>query len=207
MQLVKSPLLLKWCYPTRIWNKSRTEKIVYLTFDDGPVPNVTEFVLNTLKSFELKATFFCIGDNIRKHPSIFERIKNEQHSIGNHTYNHLNGWQTDTHSYVQNFLKCVEISESSLFRPPYGKATRRQIRQIQACMPHKSLQVVMWDVLSRDFDQKCSPENCYQNVIQHTKNGSIIVFHDSIKAFDRLRYALPRSIEYLLEAGYRFGTL
>jgi len=220
MHLVKPPLLLKWLYPTLTWNKSRTERIVYLTFDDGPVPNVTEFVLNTLKSFHIKATFFCIGDNIQKYPLIFERIKNEDHSVGNHTFNHLNGWKTDTNTYIQNFLKCQEISGTPLFRPPYGRITQSQIRHLKALVsptsattpatyhPHPpSLQIVMWDVLSRDFDTRCSPEQCYQNVIRHTGNGSIIVFHDSLKAFPRLEYALPRAIEYLLHAGYRFGKL
>ena len=219
MYLVKSPLLLKWYYPSLTWNKSRSEKTVYLTFDDGPVPNVTDFVLNTLKSFGAKATFFCIGDNIVKHPAIFERVKNEGHAIGNHTFNHLKGWKTDDETYVSNFLKCQELTQTRLFRPPYGRIKKSQIRKLQSavCSSQPSagepqtasckLQIVMWDVLSGDFDAALSPEKCYQNVIDNTKNGAIIVFHDSLKAFDRLQYALPKTIRYLSERGYQFGTL
>lgn len=219
MYLVKSPLLLKWYYPSLTWNKSRSEKTVYLTFDDGPVPNVTDFVLNTLKSFGAKATFFCIGDNIVKHPAIFERVKNEGHAIGNHTFNHLKGWKTDDETYVSNFLKCQELTQTHLFRPPYGRIKKSQIRKLQSAVRSSQpsagepqtasckLQIVMWDVLSGDFDTSLSPEKCYQNVIDNTKNGAIIVFHDSLKAFDRLQYALPKTIRYLSERGYQFGTL
>lgn len=219
MYLVKSPHLLKWFYSSLTWNKSRTEKIVYLTFDDGPIPNVTDFVLNTLKTFKIKATFFCIGDNIQKHPQLFERLKSEGHSIGNHTFNHLNGWKTANDRYIENVLTCHELTRSLLFRPPYGRIRRSQIKQLHAIaskvahplpLPNPSVpnfDIIMWDVLSADFDIHCSPEQCYQNVIRHTQNGSIIVFHDSLKAFPRLEYALPRVIKYLLHAGYRFDKL
>jgi len=211
MYFVKSPLLLKWFYSALIWNKSRSKKIVYLTFDDGPIPNVTDFVLNTLKTFKIKATFFCIGDNIIKHPTLFERLKNEDHAIGNHTFNHLNGWKTDKETYLHNVLKCQELTKTHLFRPPYGRIKKSQIKKLkvqslnlEASTP---LEIVMWDVLSGDFDPSISPEKCYQHVIKNTENGSIIVFHDSLKAFDRLHYALPKTIEYLINQGYQFGTL
>ncbi|MFI5450766.1 polysaccharide deacetylase family protein [Pedobacter sp. UC225_61] len=218
MYLVKSPLLLKWFYPSLTWNKSRSEKIVYLTFDDGPIPNVTDFVLNTLKSFGIKATFFCIGDNISKHPSVFERIKNEGHAIGNHTFNHLKGWKTDDETYIQNILKCQQLTQTNLFRPPYGRVKKSQISKLKSVFSShflvlkaqtekRQLQIVMWDVLSGDFDLKLSPEKCYQNVIKNTQNGSIIVFHDSLKAFDRLHHTLPKVLKYLSEKGYQFGTL
>lgn len=220
MYLVKSPLLLKWFYSALTWNKSRSQKIIYLTFDDGPVPNVTEFVLNTLKSFKIKATFFCIGDNILKHPAVFERLKSEGHAIGNHTFNHLNGWKTADNIYVQNFLKCQELTQTNLFRPPYGRIKKSQIRSLRAeaqrpifevgQQPTKAipqLEIIMWDVLSGDFDPSLSPEKCYQNIINNTENGSIIVFHDSLKAFDRLKYALPKAIEYFLNEGYQFAKL
>ena len=228
MYLVKSPSLLKWYYSDLIWNKPSSEKIVYLTFDDGPIPNVTEFVLNTLNKFEIKATFFCIGDNINKHPAIFNRIKKEGHSIGNHTYNHLNGWKTDNKTYVENFLKCQNLTQSSLFRPPYGRIKKSQINklvssfqfsaketsnsELQTASPelqteNSQLQIIMWDVLSGDFDQNITPEKCFQNVINNVKNGSIIVFHDSVKAWERLEYALPKTIQYLSDKGYKFGTL
>ena len=218
MYLVKSPLLLKWFYSALIWNKSRSKKIVYLTFDDGPIPNVTDFVLNTLKSFEAKATFFCIGDNIAKHPEVFANVKNAGHAIGNHTFNHLKGWKTDDGTYIANFLQCQQLTQSNLFRPPYGRIKKSQIKKLRAVYPaqstnldpqttHTNLQIIMWDVISYDFDARLSPEKCYQNVIRNTKNGSIIVFHDSLKAFDRLQYALPKTLKYLSEKGYQFGTL
>ena len=230
MYLVKSPLLLKWYYPALTWNKSRSEKIVYLTFDDGPIPNVTDFVLNTLKSFDVKATFFCIGDNIQKHPEIFERLKHDGHAIGNHTFNHLKGWKTDDSTYLENFEKCQELTQTNLFRPPYGRIKKSQIKKLvksyhfsvadyqlpvissrlpinKSNIENHQLEIIMWDVLSGDFDINLSPEKCYQNVIKNTGNGSIIVFHDSLKAFDRLAYALPKTIQYLSDKGYRFGTL
>lgn len=205
MYLIKSPLLLKWYYPSLLWNKSRTEKVIYLTFDDGPIPNVTDFVLKTLKVFNAKATFFCIGDNIVKHPEVFERVKNDGHGIGNHTFNHLKGWKTDNETYLQNTLKCQELTQTDLFRPPYGRIKKSQISNLKSQIP--GLKIVMWDVLSGDFDTKLSPEKCYQNVIKHTENGSIIVFHDSLKAFDRLSYALPKVLAYFSEKGFTFSTL
>nr|WP_276901515.1 polysaccharide deacetylase family protein [Pedobacter kyonggii] len=222
MYLIKSPLLLKWYYPSLLWNKSRTEKVIYLTFDDGPIPNVTDFVLKTLKVFNAKATFFCIGDNIVKHPEVFERVKNDGHAIGNHTFNHLKGWKTNNETYLQNTLKCQELTQTNLFRPPYGRIRKSQIRSLefgvcssefkapnssQLTTTNSKLKIVMWDVLSGDFDTKLSPEKCYQNVIKHTENGSIIVFHDSLKAFDRLSYALPKVLAYFTEKGFTFSTL
>lgn len=205
MYTVRPPFFLKWYYPNLIWNKATDKKTVYLTFDDGPIPNVTEFVLNTLKSFNVKGTFFCIGDNINKHPQIFERIKKEGHAIGNHTYNHLKGWETDNKTYMDNFWKCQELTETNLFRPPYGRIKKSQISNLKS--QTSNLEIIMWDVLSGDFDTKLSPEKCYQNVIKNVRNGTIIVFHDSLKAWDRLAYALPKTIEYLLEKGYRFEKL
>lgn len=222
MYLIKSPLLLKWYYPSLLWNKSRTEKVIYLTFDDGPIPNVTDFVLKTLKVFNAKATFFCIGDNIVKHPEVFERVKTDGHTIGNHTFNHLKGWKTDDKTYFENMLKCQQLTQTELFRPPYGRIRKSQIRSLelgvrnseykalnnlQLQTHHSKLKIVMWDVLSGDFDTKLSPEKCYQNVIKHTENGSIIVFHDSLKAFDRLSYALPKVLAYFTEKGFAFSTL
>jgi peptidoglycan/xylan/chitin deacetylase (PgdA/CDA1 family) len=205
MYLVKSPLLLKWYYPSLVWNKSRKDKVVYLTFDDGPIPVVTDFVLNTLKNFNCKATFFCIGDNISKYPEIFEQVKNDGHAIGNHTFNHLKGWATDDKTYIQNFSLCQQLTRSHLFRPPYGRIRRSQVRQLKKTDPQ--LNIVMWDVLSGDFDTSLSPEKCYKNVINNTRSGSIIVFHDSLKAFDRLKFALPGTLKFLTDKGYQFHTL
>lgn len=205
MYLVKSPLLLKWYYPSLLWNKSRKDKVIYLTFDDGPIPNVTDFVLKTLKAFNAKATFFCIGDNISKYPEVFERVKNDGHAIGNHTFNHLKGWITDDETYVNNFLKCQELTQTNLFRPPYGRIKKSQIAKLKSQI--SNLQIVMWDTLSGDFDINLAPEKCYKNVIKHTRNGSIIVFHDSLKAFDRLEYTLPRVLKYFADKGFVFSSL
>jgi len=205
MYLVKSPLLLKWYYPSLTWNKTRNEKVIYLTFDDGPIPDVTTFVLKTLKDFNAKATFFCIGDNIRKHPEVFEQIKKDGHQVGNHTYNHLKGWKTVDEVYLENFKKCQKITNTYLFRPPYGRIKKSQIRDIKSINPE--IQIIMWDVLSGDFDINLSREKCYENVIKNTRNGSVIVFHDSLKAFDRLEYALPLVLKYFSNKGYQFGCL
>ena len=205
MYLVKSPLLLKWYYPSLTWNKSRTEKAIYLTFDDGPIPDVTDFVLKTLKDQEVKATFFCIGDNIRKHPQLYQQLLAEGHQVGNHTFNHLKGWKTDDVTYLDNFEKCQALTGSKLFRPPYGRIKKSQVRKIRERYP--DMNIIMWDVLSGDFDLELSPEGCYHNVEKHVENGSIIVFHDSLKAFERLQYALPRCIAELKSKGYQFRTL
>lgn len=205
MYLVKSPLLLKWYYPSLTWNKSRTENVIYLTFDDGPIPDVTDFVLKTLKDQQVKATFFCIGDNIRKHPSIFQRLLDEGHQVGNHTYNHLKGWKTDNATYLENFEQCQTLTGTNLFRPPYGRIRKSQIKDIRSRYPE--MKIIMWDVLSGDFDLNLSPESCYHNVDKYVENGSIIVFHDSLKAFERMQYALPRVIANLKAKGYQFATL
>ncbi|TZF81159.1 polysaccharide deacetylase family protein [Pedobacter sp. BS3] len=205
MYLVKTPTLLKWYYNKLTWHKSRTEKKIYLTFDDGPIPDVTPFVLNTLKKFNAKATFFCIGDNIRKHPSIFEAVQADGHAIGNHTYNHLKGWDTPDEVYTENMLKCDELIHSHLFRPPYGRIKRSQVKALKALKP--GLDIIMWDVLSGDFDTSLLPENCLKNVTRHTTSGSIVVFHDSLKAFPRLEYALPKALEFWVAQDYSFESL
>ena len=205
MYIAYSPSWLQWIYPSMVWHKSREEKSIYLTFDDGPIPVVTPFVLNTLNKFNAKATFFCIGDNVAKHPEIYKQILEEGHSAGNHTYNHLNGWKTSDDSYLQNIRKCAELTGSTLFRPPYGRIKRSQIKRLLAQDP--GLQIVMWDVLSGDFDTGINTDRCIQNVMKHAKNGSIIVFHDSVKAFPRLETALPMILEGLRSKGFRFCAI
>lgn len=205
MYLVKTPGLLKRLYPSLLWNNDRTRNSIYVTFDDGPIPIVTPFVLNILKKHDAKATFFCIGDNISKHPDIFEQVKKEGHAIGNHTFNHLKGWKTDDKIYADNFRKADELIHSSLFRPPYGRIKRSQVKMLRQIKPE--LQIVMWDVLSGDYNQKLSPEACLQNVLRHTENGSIVLFHDSLKAFGRLEYVLPRAMEEWSKRGWEFGVL
>ncbi|MBC7744601.1 MAG: polysaccharide deacetylase family protein [Flavobacterium sp.] len=202
MYLPYSPFWLQWFYPSLLWHKSRKEKSIFLTFDDGPVPVVTPFVLNTLKTFNAKATFFCIGENIKKHPDIFKRITDEGHAVGNHTYNHLKGWETADKIYLDNVSQCAKLTKSNLFRPPYGR-----IKKSQICHLKSRYSIIMWDVLSGDFDDKITSEKCLQNVKKFSKNGSIIVFHDSLKAFPRMKDALPKSLDFLISEGYNFLPL
>jgi len=205
MYLVKTPLVLKLLYPRLLWDAGGDGRSIFVTFDDGPIPIVTPFVLNILKQYNAKATFFCIGDNVRKHPDVFEQVKNAGHAIGNHTFNHLNGWKTDDKTYLENFLKADELIGSDLFRPPYGRIKRSQAKLLQAAKP--GIQIVMWNVLSADFDTNISPEKCLDNVIRNVKPGDIVLFHDSLKAKDRVEYALPRALEYWSKEGFEFKSL
>jgi peptidoglycan/xylan/chitin deacetylase (PgdA/CDA1 family) len=205
MYMVKTPWLVKQLYPNLLWNNPRTSNRIYVTFDDGPIPIVTPFVLNILKQYDAKATFFCIGDNVKKHPDIFEQVKNAGHAIGNHTFNHLKGWKTDNQVYLDNFLEADELIHSNLFRPPYGRIKRSQIKLLHQAKP--GLKIVMWDVLSGDYNAKLTPETCLQNVLKHTENGSVILFHDSLKARERMEYVLPRAMEEWGRKGWEFGVL
>ena len=205
MYLVKTPWLLKKLYPSLVWNVDHNKRCIYLTFDDGPIPIVTPFVLNILKQYNAKATFFCIGDNVRKHPEIFEQVKNEGHAIGNHTFNHLNGWKTDNKTYLDNFLQADKLLDTKLFRPPYGRIKRAQIKLLKEAKP--GLEIVMWRVLSGDFDINLKPEQCLKNVLKHTDNGDIVLFHDSLKAKERMEYALPKAMEQWSREGFEFGAL
>jgi peptidoglycan/xylan/chitin deacetylase (PgdA/CDA1 family) len=193
----KTPKILRWMYPKRVWAFSNVD-MPYLTFDDGPIPEVTPWVLDELKKYQVKATFFCIGDNIAKNPEIFKRIIAEGHQIGNHTCNHLNGWKTDTANYLDNVEKCeIEIkkhfstNQSKLFRPPYGRLSFKQAKLLLS----KGYKIIMWSILSGDFDISISKEKCLKNVLSGLKNGDIIIFHDSLKAEKNLRYVLPKVLE------------
>ena len=202
----------KVLYPQLTWRKDSTdEKIIYLTFDDGPIPEMTPTILDLLKQYNAKATFFCVGDNIRKHPSIFKRTQEEGHSVGNHTYNHLNGWQTKDVDYLQNVEKCTAVmrehlpeavSEKMLFRPPYGRISKSQISKL---LPN--YHIVMWEVLSGDFLQSLSSENCLKKSIKYTESGSIVVFHDNIKAKRNVDEVLPRYLEHFAQLGFEFKAL
>ncbi|PRY54422.1 peptidoglycan/xylan/chitin deacetylase (PgdA/CDA1 family) [Arcticibacter pallidicorallinus] len=205
MYLVKTPFWLRLIYPSLVWRKLNDLNKIYITFDDGPIPIVTDFVINTLKMYEAPATFFCIGDNIRKHPEVFQRLKEAGHRIGNHTFNHLKGWDTDDDVYLDNIRDCAALVRSDLLRPPYGRIRKSQIGRLKEAFPN--MQIIMWDVLSGDFDQQLSPEKCLENVIKHTRPGAIIVFHDSLKAFDRLEYVLPRALKIWKDKGYVFEKL
>ena len=198
-------------YPDFVWRKDRQEKTIYLTFDDGPIPEITEFVLETLAKFGAKATFFCIGDNIRKHPDIFEKVIRQGHTIGNHTYNHLRGWGTEDEKYLTNVKQCeAEISTQikegrngkKLFRPPHGRITRSQSKVL---LP--DYDIIMWDVLTADYDTGLSPDKVLAKAIRYTENGSIVLFHDSIKANKNMSFALPRFLEYFSEREFRFQSI
>ena len=191
-------------YPSFTWQMPENNRNIYLSFDDGPHPQVTPFVLNQLKDFKAKASFFCIGDNIVKYPKVYERIVNEGHTVGNHTQNHLNGWKSPTTKYLENVAAAANYIDSNLFRPPYGKIKRFQAKQLQENL---GLKIIMWSVLSGDFDQQILPEKCLQNVLLNTRPGSIVVFHDSEKAWKRLVYALPKVLEYFTEKGYSFEKI
>ena len=205
MYLVKTPWLLKKLYPQLIWDADKNSRTIYLTFDDGPIPIVTPFVLNILAQYQAKATFFCIGDNVTKHTDIFENLKSAGHATGNHTYNHLRGWDTADDVYLQNFIQADKLLNSQFFRPPYGRIKRSQIKLLKQHQPN--IKIIMWDVLSGDFDINLSPEKCLENVLKHTTAGSIVVFHDSLKAFDRLQYVLPKAMEEWSTQGYEFKCL
>lgn len=202
MYLVRPPYLLKKLYPNAIWRMNAAQKKIYLTFDDGPVPDITPWVLDVLKKDNIKATFFCVGENVVKYPELFQRIIDEKHQIGNHTFNHVNGWNTHTNQYLQNIEKCAEVVRSKLFRPPYGRLKKSQMSKLKS-----QYSIVMWDVLSGDYDKKTSQEKCLYNVISTVRNGSIVVFHDSYKAQKKVEYALPCFINWALEAGFEFGIL
>lgn len=201
MYFVKTPWYLKSVYPSLVWDMPKPNT-VYLTFDDGPVPGVTDVILDLLKTQSIKATFFCIGDNVQKHPELFNRIKNEGHAIGNHTYHHLNGWKTENPVYFDDIAACDEIIHSELFRPPYGRIGFNQIQELK-----KKYTIVMWDVLSGDFDLDIDATQCIKNVTEHVTDGSVIVFHDSEKAKDRVLPALPEVIETLVNRGFRFESI
>lgn len=203
--LVKSPWLLKKFYSECTWNIKTDEKILYLTFDDGPHPQATTFVLDELKKYNAKATFFCIGKNVKEHFEIYKRILLERHRVGNHTYDHLNGWKTNDKKYLQNIEEAAKIIDSDLFRPPYGKITKFQLKATRG--EKLKLKTIMWDVLSGDFDTSTKPENCYLNVINNAKEGSIVVFHDSLKALSTLQYTLPKVLEYFSKKGFLFKPI
>ena len=201
---IKTHWTIKRLFSNYVWDVPNIENKVDLTFDDGPTPEITHWTLNQLKNYNAKATFFCIGDNIRKYPEVLKEVLKEGHCIGNHTFNHLNGWKTNTQDYIENaklFEKeygKLSTENCQLFRPPYGKIKPSQSKILRK-MGYK---IIMWDVLSVDFDVTITPEQCLENVLQNVHSGSIIVFHDSVKAFANLEYVLPRTLEFLKQKGF-----
>ncbi|HWN87619.1 MAG TPA: polysaccharide deacetylase family protein [Chitinophagaceae bacterium] len=204
---VKTPGWLKRIYDSYIWSIPVNDKILYLTFDDGPHPEATPFVLKELKKHNALATFFCIGKNVVSYPGIYKQIINEGHSVGNHTYNHLNGWKTSNDDYLKDIALASHEIDSDLFRPPYGRITSFQAKNLKPVMKGKEPKVIMWDVLSGDFDPDCTAQQCLSNVLFASVPGSIVVFHDSEKAFPKLEYTLPRMLSHFSEKGYLFKAL
>lgn len=209
----KTPGFVKTLFPNFIWNINTNNKTLYLTFDDGPTPEITNWVLGTLKPYDAKATFFCIGNNIEKHPDIFQNIVNNGHAIGNHTYNHLKGWKHKTATYTEEVKQTQELIDSTinnqqskiykLFRPPYGKFKTKQSKAIQ----NLGYKIILWDVLSYDWDKSVTEDDCLKNVLSSAKEGSIVVFHDSVKASKNLKFVLPKVLEYYSKKGYVFKAL
>ena len=208
--LAKTPGLLTRLYPSCIWNFPRDNQSIYFTFDDGPHPEATPFVLDTLKQYNAKGTFFCIGKNVAAYPDIYKRILNEGHAVGNHTFDHLNGWKTPDQEYIKNIGEARNYIDSKLFRPPYGRITKFQIRLLTASENVKQktvFKIIMWDVLSGDFDMSSSAEKCVKNVTSNAEAGSIVVFHDSEKAMPRMQKALIESLKYFSEKGIKFEAI
>ncbi|MFY0602785.1 MAG: polysaccharide deacetylase family protein [Flavobacteriaceae bacterium] len=199
----KTPLVLRKLFPKYQWRFSSTEKELFLTFDDGPTPQVTEFVLDQLAKYNAKATFFCIGKNALQQSNLYQRIIEDGHAVGNHTHNHMKGWKNKKGEYIANVEKAAKVIHSSLFRPPYGKIRKKQAK----ALIESGYKIIMWDVLSGDFDTTISREKCLNNVIENTESGSIVVFHDSIKAQKRIEYALPKVLEYFTKKGYLFKAI
>ena len=198
--LIEQPAkFLRWIYPTALWRMNPTEKSVYLTFDDGPIPEVTPWVLDVLDRYGVKATFFMVGENAAKHPEVFEMVKARGHRIGNHTYNHIGGMRHGISSYVANVDKANELLRTNLFRPPHGWMKWEQFLFVRS-----SYKVVMWDLVTRDYSKRLNGPQVLAKVKKYVRNGSIITFHDSLKSEKNLKYALPKAIEWLLEQGYEF---
>ena len=193
---------LRWMYPKALWRMNPNEKAVYLTFDDGPIPEATPFILDTLAKYKVKATFFMVGENAVKYPHLLEEVRNRGHQVGNHTYNHLSGMRHFTWTYLANIKKADEVLHTRLFRPPHGWIRTVQYRVLR----HVGIKVVMWDVVTRDYSRLLTADDVLRNVKRYTRPGSIITFHDSLKSIDKLKHALPEALSWLQEQGYEFRT-
>ncbi|MFZ6038264.1 MAG: polysaccharide deacetylase family protein [Bacteroidota bacterium] len=204
MLIEQPPKLYRLLFHNAIWRKTIDgQKTVYLTFDDGPIPEITPWVLDLLHSYNIKATFFCVGDNVRKYPEVYQDILRRGHRVGNHTFNHVQGWKFRTGTFLANVQKASELIRSNLVRPPHGHMRLPQ----NGALMCSGYQVVMWDVVTRDYNKKLTPEHVLDNVKNYVRDGSVIVFHDSLKAERNLKYALPRAIDWLLSQGYCFETI
>jgi peptidoglycan-N-acetylglucosamine deacetylase len=201
--IVKKPTWFRWLLPGTLWEVKTAKKELYLTFDDGPHPVATPFILEQLQKYDAKGTFFCLGGNVQKYKQLYDEVISEGHSVGNHSYSHLDGWRSDSNTYVNDVLKASTIIHSPLFRPPYGHIRRNAVKTLKQL----GFKTVIWTVLAGDFDSATTGEKCFKNVITNTKAGSIIVFHDNDIALCNLRYSLPRVLQYFTDKGYTFKGL
>jgi peptidoglycan/xylan/chitin deacetylase (PgdA/CDA1 family) len=201
--LIKTPSWIKYLFNKQIWHIETKKKVLYLTFDDGPIPEVTPWALNELAKHNAKATFFCIADNVCKYPEIYKQILIAEHQVGNHTFSHINGWKSNTKDYLKNIAKAANYINSKLFRPPHGKIKASQAKALR----NQGYKIIMWDVLSADFDQSIKPKQCLDNVLKNTAKGSVIVFHDSLKAKKNLYYTLPKVLAHFSKQGFVFESL
>ncbi|MBP5506501.1 MAG: polysaccharide deacetylase family protein [Prevotella sp.] len=200
MILEQPSFWIRWLFPRPLWRMNKEEHTVYLTFDDGPIPEATPFILETLRAYDAHATFFMVGDNVRKYPDLFRRVVEEGHQVGNHTFNHLGGLKHLTRTYIENTEKANQLIGAHLFRPPHGIMTPAEYHFLR-----KKYQIVMWDLVTRDYSNRLTADDVVENVRRYTRNGSIITFHDSLKSIDKLYTALPASLQWLREQGYAFG--
>jgi len=201
--IIEQPaIFLRWLFPHALWRMDRHQKSVYLTFDDGPIPEATPFILDTLDKYNAKATFFMVGENAVKYPHLLEEVRSRGHQVGNHTYNHLSGIRHFTWTYLANIKKADEVLHTRLFRPPHGWIRTVQYRVLR----HVGIKVVMWDVVTRDYSRLLTADDVLRNVKRYTRPGSIITFHDSLKSIDKLKHALPEALSWLQEQGYEFRT-
>ena len=204
---IKTPWIIKKIFSSYVWNMPTSEKSIYLSFDDGPHPEITPFVLEELKKYNALASFFCLGNNVVLYPEVYKQILNEGHVVGNHTYTHPNGWETGLEEYMADVAAASKYIDSNLFRPPYGRIKKQQANGLKKAMNNDSVRIIMWDVLSADFDTSFSPQQCLENVINNCTNGSIVVFHDSEKAFPNLKYSFPLAMKKLSDEGYTFKRI
>jgi peptidoglycan/xylan/chitin deacetylase (PgdA/CDA1 family) len=204
---IKTPWLVKQIFPGYIWSIPASENEVYLTFDDGPHPEITPWVMNQLKAYGAEATFFCIGENVERYPEVYRKLLMEGHAVGNHTQHHINGWESTTMQYLDDVREASKFIQSNLFRPPYGRIKKRQAGQVAEAMQQPGTRIIMWDVLSGDFDTSYSKEQCLSNVLNNVEKGSVIVFHDSEKAFRNLEFILPKVLDSLHREGYKLKKI
>ncbi len=198
---VQTPRFLHKLFPELIWKEQVTSKEIYLTFDDGPHPNITPKILNILAQYDAKACFFCVGENVQRYPETFQRVQAAGHQVGNHTFNHLQGWKVPDDVYLENIEKCNDLVHSRFFRPPHGKIRRSQIKRLK-----ENYNIVMWTMITHDYDGSYDSEVCLKKAIQKTRPGDVVVFHDSVKAEKNVLYVLPKFLEHFSKLGYRFVT-